>query len=233
MEQRVYITRWERAGAVAAEGLCLLWRLLPAAAQLIWLQQRLPLPHAMWLPLGAAALQGLLLSPWRLSRQAVYCRIAVGEAFSLAPLAAGWRLWGRAVAWRWHLWWRRAAALWTALTPACLLWYVGASAAVPVLWLFLGSALLLLSLTAAGIFLCRYAAAAVLILQGWPAGAAVGFSARVMQGHIREYINFLGNHLLRLAACAFVIPAPWLLPRFRSERAALLLHWVQEWRDNN
>ncbi len=221
------ITGWHRAQAMTAEGLCLLWWLVPGALQLMWLWQGLPLPHSLLLPLGAAAVQGLLLSPWRLSRLAYYCRMGE-QPFSLAPLATGWRHWGAAVAWRWHLWWRRSAVGLAAVAPAFLLWHYGAQVDTPILWLPLGAAALLLTLPAAGAFLCRYAAAPVLILKGYPAGAAISLSTRVMRGHIREYINFYGAHLWRLGLSLTLFPAPWVLPRFGITRAALLLAWCEE-----
>lgn len=217
------LSGWQRAQALAAEGLCLLWWLVPGALQLLWLWLELPLPHRLLLPLGAAALQGLLLSPCRLTRLAGYCRLAGCPCAPPTP-----RLWPRAVTWRWGLWWRRSALLLAAVAPATALWHYGAAAANPILWLPLGAAAGLLGLMGAGVVLCRYAAAPLLILQGYPAGAALGLSPRVMRGHIRAYLNFLGRRSWRLAACLAVVPIPWVLPAFGTARAALLAEWCSQ-----
>lgn len=188
-----------------ADGLCLLWRLVPALAQLLWLRLGLPLPHALLLSLGGGLLQGLLLSPWRLARVAVHRGMPT-------PFAAGWRLWRQAVAWRWALWWRRCLVMTAAWLPAAVILARGQAA--PVLWLPLWAVTFLLGTLGGSLFLCRYAAAPVLILQGYPVGAAVGLSPRLMRGHRRDYVDVLARRW-------------WMGPRFHRQRVAVMTRAIQ------
>ncbi len=176
---------------------------------------------AVWWLLPPAVLQGLLLSPLRLYRQAFYAGLPGN------PFAAGWRRWGAAVGWRWQLWWRRTAALMAALAPAAAVWslgdHLGRSGRGETLpWLLLGAAAGLLGAVAVAVWQCRYAVAPLLVLQGCPAGAAMGFSAQAMRRHIGEYLNLLGSWALPLASCLLVVPAVWVLPRFGAARTAWL-----------
>lgn len=89
-------------------------------------------------------------------------------------------------------------------------------------WLLLGAAAGLLGAVAVAVWQCRYAVAPLLVLQGCPAGAAMGFSAQAMRRHIGEYLNLLGSWALPLASCLLVVPAVWVLPRFGAARTAWL-----------
>lgn len=227
------LSHWQRAAALAAEGACLLPPLLAA----LWNLWRLPLPPSLspvfpaaWLPalslVAQALVYGLVLSPLRLWRVAVYRRLC-GEArpFSLRLAAA-------AVGWRWHLWWRRTGCLAIAVLPAALLWIGGDLAAqsdtlTPLLWLIGGGAALVGGVIAVAVWQCRFALAPLYLLDGLSAEQAAAESARRMRAHTVDYINFLGGEAPRLLACVFLVPAIWLLPDFRLRRTELLLSWMQ------
>ena len=221
-----------RAQAMIAEGSCLLGRLAIYTAELWCLQliaqDRLrPIRHILLLTAVVAA-DLLVLSPLRLSRDAWY-DAAASRTPTLAPLALGWRFYCRAVSWRFQLWRRRTTALLIAVLPAAALLSYGdhlrrmaAPAATVVLWLPLGIAALLLGVGAALWWLCRYAAAPLLILDGYPAIAAMQLSAIAMRRRKRDYINLLGEHLWRALVSLTIIPAPWILPPYRMHRVAML-----------
>lgn len=221
-----------RAQAMIAEGSCLLGRLAIYTAELWCLQliaqDRLqPIRHILLLTAVVIA-DLLLLSPLHLSRDAWY-DAAAARTPTLATLAKGWRFYCRAVSWRFQLWRRRTTVLLIAVLPAAALLSYGehlrrmaAPAATVVLWLPLGIAALLLGTGAALWWLCRYAAAPLLILDGYPAIAAMQLSAIAMRRRKRDYINLLGEHLWRALVSLAIIPAPWTLPPYRMHRIAML-----------
>lgn len=232
------LTGWQQAAAAGVEGLFLLTWLLARLAECgarLWLAGRpqtvLPEPFGS----GALAavctlLQGLLLAPLRLGRLHWYRRLCTAPEPlpSLRPLAVGWRQWKAALGWRWRLWWRRMAALMTAALPAMLLWSFGAAdAAAAPLWLPAGALALAGGAAAAALWLCRYASAPLLVLEGYPAGAALQLSVRIMRGHRGAYVNFYGSHAAALLSCLLLVPAFWVLPRFHRDKTALLLQWRQ------
>lgn len=211
--------------AAAVEGACLLaalaCRLAGAFLTELWLTNRLPGAAAWWL-LPPAVLQGVWLSPLRLGRQAFYWG---------RPFFIGWKRWWSAVVWRWQLWWRRAVALCAALLPAALLWSAGdrvsrAGGGSALLWLLAGAAVSVPGLIGAAVWQCRYAPAPLLILQGYPAGAAMQMAARAMRRHVGEYLNFLSRWVVPMASCLLLVPAVWVLPRFRRARTAELARWL-------
>lgn len=226
------LTAHGRAQAMIAEGCCLLGRLTVATTeawclQLIATAQLQPVSHLLLLTAMVTA-DLLLLSPLYLARDSWYDTAAAHTA-SLAALLRGWRFYCRAVSWRFYLWRRRTVALTLAALPAAaLLGYgehlrrIGASAVSVSLWLPFGVAALILGLLAAGWWLCRYAAAPLLILDGYPAVAAMQLSALVMRRRKREYINLLGAHIWRAVLSVTVVAAPWLLPSYRLTRIAWL-----------
>lgn len=175
---------------------------------------------AVWWLLPPAVLQGVLLSPARLCRQAFYAGLP-------NPLALGWRRWAAATGWRWQLWWRRTAALAVAFAPAAAVWslgdYLGRNGRGETLpWLLIGAAASLLGVAAVAVWQCRYVLAPLLVLRGCPAGAAMGLSAQAMRHHTGEYLNLLGGWALPLLSCLLVVPAVWVLPRFGAARTAWL-----------
>ncbi len=230
------LTAWQRAAALATEGACLLPILLAALGGLAGLTRPpylLPvIPAALQptlLTAAAALLYGAVRAPLCLWRTAYYVRLCdAGEA--LPSLRPTWRGLA-ALGWRWRLWGRRATALAIASAPSALMLGRGATvsqdtdtaAIQPVLWLAAGAASLLVGLTATTIWQCRFCLAPLFLLRGEPAAAALALSARTMRGHLGEYINFLGDELLRLIPCLLLIPAVWIVPAFRRRRAALLL----------
>lgn len=226
------LTAYGRAQAMIAEGSCLLGRLAVAGVemgclQLIAAAHLQPIRHLLLLTAMVTA-DLLLLSPLYLARDSWY-DTAAAHTPSLAALSRGWRFYCRAVSWRFYLWRRRSVVVILAALPAAaLLGYgehlrrLGASAASVALWLPFGIAALLLGLMAAGWWSCRYAAAPLLILDGYPAVAAMQLSALVMRRRKREYINLLGAHLWRAVLSVSVVAAPWLLPSYRLARIAWL-----------
>lgn len=227
------LSAYQRAQAAVAEGCCLLGRLTVCTAELwclrmIALDYLPPLRHILLLTAVVLA-DLLLLSPLYLARDAWYDAAVGSSASTLAPLAKGWRCYCRAVSWRFQLWRRRTTALLLASLPAAVLLSYGehlrrlaVPASATVLWLPLGMAALLLGVGGALWWLCRYAAAPLLILDGYPAVAAMQLSAIAMRHRKRDYINLLGEHLWRGIVSLAVIPAPWVLPPYRMRRIALL-----------
>lgn len=222
-----------RAQAMIAEGICLLGKLAIYTAEL-WCLRLIaaaylqPIRHILLLTAVVIA-DLLLLSPLYLSRLAWYDAFTSTHTPSLTPLTRGWRFYCRAVSWRFQLWRRRSTVLLLAALPAAALLSYGehlrrmaAPAATVVLWLPLGAAALLLGVAGAAWWLCRYAAAPLLILDGYPAIAAMQLSAIAMRGRKRAYINLLGEHLWRVLLSVTLLPAPWLLPPYRMHRIAML-----------
>lgn len=229
----ISLTAHRRAQATIAEGCCLLGRLTIYTAEL-WCLQLIaqdymqPIRHILLLT-GVVIADLLLLSPLYLSRDAWYDAAIASPASTLAPLVKGWRFYWRAVSWRFHLWRRRTTALLLAALPAAALLSYGEHlrrlqlpASTTSLWLPLGMAVLLLGVGGALWWLCRYAAAPLLILDGYPTLAAMQLSAVAMRRRKRDYINLLGEHLWRVIASIAVIPAPWVLPTYRMRRIATL-----------
>ena len=139
-----------------------------------------------------------------------------------------WRSWTDSFG-RWRLWWKRTTALLVVFLPTGLLWNYGGStpareAGWSWLWLAAGGLWLLTGVTGVLLWQSRYALTPVLLAEGWPAGAAMQLSARVMGRYRGTYLNFWGGQLSRLAGCALLLPIPWLLPRLRRDHAALLLY---------
>lgn len=233
------LTPWQRAAALATEGVCLLPILLAVGGGLFNLYRPpylLPVVPAAWQPLvlttAAALLYGALRAPVRLWRTAYYVRLCyAGDALpSLRPTGRGFA----ALGWRWLLWGRRAAALAIACAPSALMLSRGAAvsqetdtaAIQPVLWLAAGAIALLGGLTVAALWQCRYTLAPFFLLRGAPAAASMALSARAMRGHLGEYVNFLGAELPQLIPCLLLIPAVWIVPAFRRRRTALLLSFM-------
>lgn len=227
------LTAHRRAQATVAEGCCLLGRLTIYTGELwclrlIALDYLQPIRHILLLTAVVIA-DLLLLSPLYLSRDAWYDAAVSSPASTLAPLADGWRYYCRAVSWRFQLWRRRTTALLLAALPAAALLSYGehlrrldTPASTTALWLPLGMAALLLGVGVALWWLCRYVAAPLLILDGYPAVAAMQLSAIAMRRRRRAYINLLGEQLWRLIASLAIIPAPWVLPTYRMQRIAML-----------
>lgn len=238
MTHTLPLSRWQRAAALATEGVCL----LPPLLTTLWSLWRLPQPPllpsvlpAVWQPYVSAVvlalLYGAVCSPLRLWRVAVYRRLCDAPQ---APQHDALRQALAAVGWRWRLWWRRAYSLVLATVPAALLWGYGSLAAQrnapdaqPLFWLLGGGVALVCGIVIAAVWQCRYALAPLFILDGFSAEAAMALSARRMRSRIGAYINFLGGELPRLLACVLVIPAVWLLPTFRRRRLAVLTEWMQ------
>lgn len=233
------LSGWQRAAACAAEGLCLLARLVPwllafSAHLLPDAVPVLPAPFSALRPalpvIAAAVLQGLLLPPLRLARLSFYrALVRRPQALPLtAALAEGFRHYGAAVGWRWRLWCRRTALLCAAVFAAALIWSTAARTGWSVLGLPIGAAVLLGGLLGTAVWLCRYAAAPLLLLEGFPAGAALQLSVRIMRGHRAALIDRFGSRLPAMLGCLLLLPVPWLLPRLRIGRTALLVRWRQQ-----
>ena len=242
MDKYSPLTGWQRAVAVTVEGFCLLAALLPRLAE-AWLTARLPeiflllpslgtrFPEAAVAValLGGALLQWLLLSPLRLGRINFYRTLTSArtreEIPSLRPLADGYVRLFVALGWRWQLWWRRRVVDVVACLPAAAVWGLGAVAAdgeTALLWLGAGAALLILGLGGGALYSCRYAAAPLLILEGYPAGVALRLSAVVMRRRRTVYLNFFGDRLPALLSCLALVPALWVVPRLSTEYVAML-----------
>ena len=241
MNQCSPLTGWQRAVAVTVEGFCLLAVLLPRLAE-VWLAAHLPeilplLPRISGFPeiaalvplLVGALLQWLLISPLRLGRMNFYRALASArtreEIPSLRPLGSGYAWLFAALGWRWQFWWRRRAVDAVACLPAATVWGLGAVVSdgeTALLWLGAGAALLILGLGGGALYSCRYAAAPLLLLEGYPAGVALRLSAVVMRHRRAAYLNFFGDRLPSLLSCLAVVPALWAVPRLRTEYAAML-----------
>lgn len=230
------LTAWQHAAALATEGVCLLPILLAALGGLAGLTRPpylLPvIPAAVQptlLTAVAALLYGAGRAPLRLWRTAYYVRLCgAGETLpSLRPTGRGFA----ALGWRWRLWGRRAAAGVIACAPSALMLGYGSAVSQeadtaplqPALWLLGGAVALLVGVTVAAIWQCRFCLAPLFLLRGVPAAAAMALSARAMRGHLGAYVNFLGGELPRLIPCILLIPAVWRVPAFRRRRAAMLL----------
>ncbi len=238
-------TRWRRIAALTAAGLyhlpALTLRLADALA-VLWLlgapaSASETMAHPLlWVMAAGWGLQALLLPPLRLGRLAMEQALAAEVKFpSLTCMGLGFRRFFGAIAWRAHVWGRRWLTLLIATLPTAILWGYGSyltgqggTSAAPLLWLGLGGLLLPLELLGAGLWLTRYALAPLLVLEGCPAGAAMQLSARAMAGHRREYLNFWGGQLGRLAACLAIVPIPFVLPAVRLAYAHWLAHLWQE-----
>lgn len=237
------LTPWQQVAAAGVESLYALTVLLlrlTESVPLLWLLAdgypadpalTPPRQTALLLIAGTWLLQGLVLPPLRLGRTVWYCRLAEipGQVPPLQGLFAGWRRVGGAISWRWRLWWKRITALLMVFLPTGLLWNYGGStpareAGWSWLWLAAGGLWLLTGVTGVLLWQSRYALTPVLLAEGWPAGAAMQLSARVMGRYRGTYLNFWGGQLSRLAGCALLLPIPWLLPRLRRDHAALLLY---------
>ena len=230
------LTAWQHAAALATEGVCLLPILLAALGDLAGLTRPpylLPvIPAAVQptlLTAVAALLYGAGRAPLRLWRTAYYVRLCgAGETLpSLRPTGRGFA----ALGWRWRRWGRRAAAGAIACAPSALMLGYGSAVSQeadtaplqPALWLLGGAVALLVGVTVAAIWQCRFCFAPLFLLRGVPAAAAMALSARAMRGHLGAYVNFLGGELPRLIPCILLIPAVWRVPAFRRRRAAMLL----------
>lgn len=236
MEQKCH--GWVCTAAMAAEGCVCLAGMLPRLAAL-WLwqlaagQTGMLLSAAQLSAIGAFLLAGLLNGPLRLGRFGWYAALTAcrpGSWPGIAAFAAGSRRLMAAVGWRFGLWWRRTVALAVAALPPLCLLQAGGKQPADGAFFWLCGALLLALLTggAALLWLCRYAAAPVFLLEGCSGGEALRRSARLMRGHLREYLNFLGDRAAALLPCLLLVPLVWLLPRFRCAHTALLLRWRQE-----
>ena len=115
-----------------------------------------------------------------------------------------------------------------AVFAAALIWSTAARTGWSVLGLPIGAAVLLGGLLGTAVWLCRYAAAPLLLLEGFPAGAALQLSVRIMRGHRAALIDRFGSRLPAMLGCLLLLPVPWLLPRLRIGRTALLVRWRQQ-----
>ena len=230
---------WRCTAAWAAEGCVWLAALLPRLAAL-WLQaitadMVLPLSPAAAAAVGSLLLTGWLSGAMRLGRFAWYAALSgcrPGEWPGAAAFMTGWRRVGAAIGWRLGLWLRRYCAALAAALPPLLLLQLGLrlspDARLQVWWLGGTGLLTLLTGGLALLWLCRYAAAPVFLLEGSGGGEALRRSARLMRTHWKAYLDFLGDWAGALLPCLLLFPAIWLLPRFRCARTALLLRWRQE-----
>lgn len=231
---------WCCTAAWAAEGCTWLAALLPRLATL-WLWNGVLCGFVpLFSPTPVAVAGGLLLTGWlsgamRLGRFAWYAALTdcrPGEWPGATAFVNGWRRIGAAIGWRLGLWLRRYCAVLAAALPPLLLLQCGQRLApdeqTAVWWL--GGAALLALLTGglALLWLCRYAAAPVFLLEGSGGNEALRRSARLMRTHWKAYLNFLGDWVGELLPCLLLVPAVWLLPRFRRARTALLLRWRRE-----
>lgn len=235
------LTAWQRAAVLATEGVCLLSYLLALLGGL-YNQYRPPyrLPviptdlQSLLFTVLAALLYGATKAPLRLWRSAVYLRLCASPTAlpSLRPTGHGFA----AVGWRWRLWWRRLAATSLACAPSALILGYGAAASqqananaiLPALCLTTGALLLLVGITVASLWQCRYALAPLFVLRGTPSAAAMAFSARTMRKHLGKYINFLGAEIPRLLPCLLLIPAAWCVPAFRRRHTMMLLSFMPD-----
>lgn len=232
--------KWPCAAAMAVEGLAFLCGLLPRLAAL-WLFLWPPAPLDRLFPsrlmlsaVGELTLSALLRAPARIGRTSWYAALSLLPADDWPPLRRffhGWRHLSAAIGWQGRLWLRKAICLLLAALPPLLVLQLGNSAverqghALALIWLFVAAGLGLVTGGGSALWLCRYAAAPLLIDEGVPGGEALRRSARLMRGHKRDYINFLGDWLPILFACLLVAPVFRQLPRFRRAQAALLLRF--------
>lgn len=184
---------------------------------------------------GSLVLTGWLYSAMRLGRFSWYAALADAPAGgwpgATAFFAGGRRLIA-AIGWRLGLWVRRLLAVLVAALPPLLLLQMGLRVCpedgLRIWWLGGAGLVCLLAGGLAALWLCRYAAAPVFLLEGCGGHEALRRSARLMRRHWRAYLNFLGEWAGALLPCLLVVPIVWLLPRFRLGRAALLLRWRRE-----
>ena len=235
MERRSSIRHddcWTWLTALSVEGICLLGLLLgeaaaPLGATLLGGRD----PDGFIAPVIAAAFWWLINAPLRLGRFSWYAdrrwdgAKSPRPSRSLARFIDGWRLFFPAASWRFRLWCRRTAACILCRIPAWALWIAGTlfSEAARLPWLVLGGVAALAGAVAARLWLVRYAAAPVFLLDGYPAGAALQLSVRVMRRHRGEYLDFLAGWTVRLLLCLLIVPAIWWLPQFGTEQTAFLL----------
>lgn len=236
---------WCCAAAWATEGCVCLAALLPRLTALWLLNGALSDFVPVSSPAQIAAIGGLLLIGWlngamRLGRFAWYAALTAcrsGEWPNAAVFMQGWRRVGAAIVWRIGLWLRRYCIALSAAFPPLLLLQLGQRLTPDeqtAIW-WLGGAALLALLTGglALLWLCRYTAAPVFLLEGCSGGEALRRSARLMRTRRKEYLNFLGDWAGQLLPCLLLLPVVWLLPQFRYARTALLLRWRQEDAENS
>lgn len=230
--------KWPCAAAMSVEGLVWLCGLLPRLAAL-WLFLWPPTPFVRLFPnrlvlsaIGEATLIFLLYAPAHIGRTLWYAALSVlpiGDWPPLRRFFQGWKHLPAAIRWQGRLWLRKALCLSLAALPPLLVLQLGNSAveqqghALALLWLLCAGGLGLVTGGGGVLWLCRYAAAPLLIGEGVPGDEALRRSARLIRGHRREYINFLGDWLPALFSCLLVVPVFWQLPRFHRAKAAFLL----------
>lgn len=221
----------------------LLWCGLPVGQALVWPTDGDHAPFFLRLAIlvGMVMLDWLVLSPVKLGRATLYCRILSSDY----PVPTGhlrrcfrWKRYRRALLWRLHRWGRR---LWWSLllwTPAITLWSVGeqmrlaslrqsAYPLLPLLLLIGGTVLLVLGWLGVEVLMLRYLPVAYFIERGMPVKAAFRQSPRVMKGHMDSLLRFYGRHLLRLCSCVLVLPSLYVMPLFRMEQAGRVRLWAK------
>ncbi len=229
------LTRWQWVAAATVEGLYRLPALALRGAEFlaVWQLATVEAPEIattdpyLWVMLCSWGLQVVLLPPLALGRLAWYAQLAVRDGIPpFSHLRQGFRRWGAAIRWRGGLWWRQLTALCLAMLPTAAIWGLAHTISDPAGNLLLAAAGgLLLPVTVGGTLLYTATATApagLLILSGYPAGAAMGLAPRVIAGHKRAYVNSWGQHLGRLAACLLGLPLPFLTPQLRLHQTAWL-----------
>lgn len=231
---------WRCSAAWAVEGCVWLTAGLSRLAALWLWGESVRGSAAGLLPQWAASVGSLLLTGWlcaavRLGRFSWYAALTDASAGSWpgpGAFFAGGRRLTAAVGWRLGLWIRRLSAALAAALPPLLLLQIGLRVSpeerLRIWWLGGAGLTALLTGGAAALWLCRYAAAPVFLLEGCGGHEALRRSARLMRRRWRMYLDFLGGWAGALLPCLLVVPVIWLLPRFRCARTALLLRWRQE-----
>lgn len=188
---------------------------------------------------GIVVLDWLLLSPLKFGRATLYFRI-LSAAPPSRPLSRFFRggRYRRALGWRLHLWGRR---LWWSLlfwSPAVALWSMGehlrlqaagqgGMSPLSPLFSMSGTLLYLVGWLLVEVMMLRYLPAACGMEQGMTVRAAFRHSRRVMKGHLDALLRFYGRNLWRLCSCVLVLPALYVMPLFRMERAYRLRLWAK------
>ncbi len=230
-------SRWQWTKAAAVEGLYwLIYSLLrlPECVCLL-LAFSTGSDTAYLTAAGLAIGSSLLLAPLRLGRLrwALHWHNEPEYTPALRLLWGGGRRFGAAVGWRWGLWWRLCAGLLLSCLPAALLWGYGSfvsqqgETALSLLWLALGAIAWLSGTIVVGLRRLRYAAAPLLILQGYSAVLALHLSRHLTRRRTGQLLNFWGDRFGWLALCVLPGAALWVLPRLRRDHTALLLSWLQ------
>ena len=191
--------------------------------------------------LAAAGLDLLVLSPFKLSREALYWQL--GAAWRPQPPGSWRRYWGagrygQALAWRLHRWARFAWVLFWCWLPALVLLWTGerlrldslrhgAADLTGAAFLLLGVAALAVGAAAAALWMLRVRPAACLVAQGVPVGRAFRLSPPLMKGHIASFVHLYARYAWKVLSCVLVFPALYVLPLLHTEQACRLRKWVK------